>query len=166
MKKVAFVHDWLTGMRGGELVLEALIQDFPEAPIFTLISFPETLSPVLRNRKIITSWLQKLPGIQSRYRHTLPLMPRAIESFDLSDFDIIISSSHCVAKGIRKKKGAFHVSYVHAPMRYIWDRFEDYFAPGRMGSLTRFAAKTLRPSLQKWDIESSRSVDAFVATLR
>lgn len=163
MKKVAFVHDWLTGMRGGELVLEALIQDFPEAPIFTLISFPETLSPVLRNRKIITSWLQNLPGIQSRYRHTLPLMPRAIESFDLSDFDVIISSSHCVAKGIRKKKGAFHISYVHAPMRYIWDRFDDYFSPGRTGPLTRFAAKALRPQLQKWDIQSSRSVDAFVA---
>jgi glycosyltransferase involved in cell wall biosynthesis len=161
--KVALVHDWLTGMRGGEAVLEAIAELFPQAPIFTLLAYPEKLSPALRSRELKTSWMQRLPDAERRYRHYLPLMPAAIESLDLSEYDLVISSSHCVAKGVRKKPGAFHLSYIHAPMRYIWDRFEDYFGPGRSGWITRAAALSLRPLLQSWDLRSSRGVDAFVS---
>ena len=161
--RVALVHDWLTGMRGGEAVLEAIAELFPEAPIFTLLAYPDKLSPALRSRELKTSWMQRLPNAEHRYRHYLPLMPAAIESLDLSEYDLIISSSHCVAKGIRKKPGAFHLSYIHAPMRYMWDRFEDYFGPGRAGWLTRAGALSLRPLLQSWDLRSSRGVDAFVS---
>jgi glycosyltransferase involved in cell wall biosynthesis len=161
--RVALVHDWLTGMRGGEAVLEAIAELFPSAPIFTLLSYPEKLSPSLRAREIHSSWLQRLPGAEKRYRHYLPLMPQAIESLDLRDYDLILSSSHCVAKGVRKGAGAFHLSYVHAPMRYIWDRFEDYFGPGRAGVVTRLGARILRPGLQSWDRHSSRGVDAYIS---
>lgn len=164
--KVAIVHDWLTGMRGGEAVLEAIAEIFPEAPIFSLIAFPEKLSPVLRARRHVTSWMQRLPAVESRYRHYLPLMPWAIESLDLSGFDLVVSSSHCVAKGVRKSPGARHVCYIHAPMRYMWDRFEDYFNPAKAGWITRVAARLCRPWLQRWDLGSSRGVDVFVANSR
>ncbi len=161
--RVALVHDWLTGMRGGEAVLEAIAELFPDAPIYTLLAYPEKLSPALRGRDLRSSWMQRLPGVEKKYRHYLPLMPAAIESLDLRGYDLIISSSHCVAKGIRKKSGAFHLSYVHAPMRYMWDRFEDYFGPGRAGWITRSAALSLRPVLQSWDRRSSLGVDAFIS---
>lgn len=160
--KVALVHDWLTGMRGGEAVLEAIAELFPDAPIYTLIAFPEKLSPALRSREIRTSWLQKMPWVESRYRHYLPLMPWAIESLDLSAYELVISSSHCVAKGIQKGSGARHVSYLHAPMRYMWDRFEDYFGPAKAGFFTRAVARLLRPWLQAWDRNSSRGVDQLI----
>jgi glycosyltransferase involved in cell wall biosynthesis len=164
--KVALVHDWLTGMRGGEAVLEAIAELFPEAPIFTLIAFPEKLSSTLRSRDIRTSWLQKMPWIESRYRHYLPLMPWAIESLDLSHYDLVISSSHCVAKGIKKRPDARHITYLHAPMRYMWDRFEDYFSPSKAGLVTRTVAQILRPWLQTWDRNSSRGVDQLLVNSR
>ena len=155
--KVALVHDWLTGMRGGEYVLEAIAELFPRAELFTLLYVPGRISPTLTTLKRHTSFLQKVPGIEKRYRHFLPLMPKAIERFDLRGFDLVISSSHCVAKGIRKDPGAVHVSYVHAPMRYIWDRYDDYFGPGRASFPVRFAARMLREPLQNWD----RGVSGF-----
>ncbi len=161
--KVALVHDWLTGMRGGEAVLEAIAEIYPDAPIHTLIAFPETLSPGLRARRLVTTWMQRLPRVKEKYRHYLPLMPFAIESLDLSDYDLIVSSSHCVAKGVRKREGAFHACYIHAPMRYMWDRFEDYFSPSKAGWLTRTAARILRPWFQRWDRRSSLGVDLFIA---
>lgn len=161
--KVAIVHDWLTGMRGGEAVLEAIAELYPGAPIHTLIAFPEALSPGLRARPIVTTWMQRLPGVRERYRHFLPLMPFAIESLDLSAYDLVVSSSHCVAKGVRKREGAFHACYIHAPMRYMWDRFGDYFSPAKSGWITRTAARMLRPWFQRWDRRSSRGVDLFVA---
>jgi glycosyltransferase involved in cell wall biosynthesis len=164
--RVAIVHDWLTGMRGGEAVLEAIAEVFPEAPIFSLIAFKERLSPALQRRKIITSWMQHLPWVEARYRHYLPLMPWAIESLNLKDYDLILSSSHCVAKGVIKKPGARHVCYLHAPMRYMWDRFEDYFNPAKAGWVTRAVARMLRPGLQRWDVGSSRGVDVMIANSR
>jgi glycosyltransferase involved in cell wall biosynthesis len=149
--RVAFVHDWLVGMRGGERVLEAMIEQFPHAPIYTLIADVSKLSPALQQREIVTSWLQKIPGIHKNYRYFLPLMPLAIRSFDLSEFDLILSSSHCVAKGVQKRIDSVHVSYVNAPMRYMWSRFNDYFGVGRAGVLTRLVAIVLRPFLQSWD---------------
>jgi glycosyltransferase involved in cell wall biosynthesis len=164
--KVALVHDWLTGMRGGEAVLEAISELFPNAPLYSLIAFPEKLSPALKSREIHTSWMQRLPFVETRYRHYLPLMPFAIESLDLSEYDLIVSSSHCVAKGIRKRPDAVHVCYLHAPMRYMWERFDDYFNPQKAGWLTRWVAAVLRPWLQSWDVRSSRSVDLLISNSR
>jgi len=129
--KIALIHDWLVRYRGGEKVLEAIYELYPEADIFTLLHRPGSVSPALERRLVRTSFLQKLPGVYSAYRNFLPLFPAAIESFDLRGYELIISSSHCVAKGVRKEDGALHLSYVHSPMRYMWDRFEDYFGPGR-----------------------------------
>src|SRR3954470_24890749 len=135
--RAALVHDWLTGMRGGEYVLEAIAEIFPRSELFTLLYVPGKIAPTLTTLKRHTSWLQRVPGAEKRYRLFLPLMPRMIESFDLSGFDLVISSSHCVAKGIRKAPGAVHVSYVHATMRYMWDRFDDYFGKGRASAPVR-----------------------------
>ena len=164
--KVALVHDWLVTLRGGERVLEALCELFPDADVYTLIHQPGTMPPAIENRRIYTSFLQHIPGIHTRYRHFLPLFPRAIESFHLEGYELVLSSSHCVAKGIRKPPGARHLSYVHAPMRYMWDLFDDYFGPGRASRPVRLAATAVRPWLQRWDRETSAGVDRFVANSR
>ena len=130
--RAALVHDWLTGMRGGEKVLLSLARLFPEAPIFTLLHVRGSVHPELEAREIHTSFVQDLPGAAARYRYYLPLFPAAAERFDLSGFDLVVSSSHCVAKGVRTAPGALHVCYCHTPMRYVWDRFDDYFGPGRV----------------------------------
>jgi glycosyltransferase involved in cell wall biosynthesis len=164
--KVALVHDWLVTLRGGERVLEALCELFPGADLYTLIHQPGTMPPAIENRRIYTSFLQQIPGIHTRYRHFLPLFPRAIESFHLEGYDLVLSSSHCVAKGIRKPPGAKHLSYIHAPMRYMWDLFDDYFGPGRASLPVRTAALAARPWLQRWDRRSSAHVDRFLANSR
>ena len=134
--KIALIHDWLTGMRGGEKVLEVLCELFPKADIFTLVHLPGRVSPVIESHRIVTSPLQKIPGIGAVYRHLLPLMPWAIERFDFSGYDLLISTSHCVAKAAIPAKGARHVSYCHTPMRYIWDQYDAYFGPGRAHGLS------------------------------
>lgn len=163
--KVALVHDWLTGMRGGEYVLEAIAEMFPRSDLFTLIAIPGKLAPVLTTLKRHTSWLQRVPSAEKRYRSFLPLMPSMIERFDLTGYDLVVSSSHCVAKGIRKPEGAVHVSYVHAPMRYMWDRFDEYFGPGKASPPVRLAARAVRGRMQRWDREVSQPdrVDSLVA---
>jgi len=123
--RVAVVHDWLNGMRGGEAVLEAILDLYPKAEIFTLICEPDKISEKIKAHKIHTSKIQGLPSGVKNYRHFLPIMPKAIEAFDLRGFDLIISSSHCVAKGIRKPESGVHVSYVHSPIRCIWGRFDE-----------------------------------------
>ncbi len=160
--KIAIVHDWLVSQRGGENVLDAICELFPGADLFTLVHKPGSVTQNIENRKIHTSFLQKIPSAELRYRHMLPLMPFAIESFDLSQYELILSSSHCVAKGVKKNNSAFHLSYVHAPMRYMWDRFDEYFAPGRYSSSVRAAAHFVRPYLQKWDQKSATRVDHFI----
>ena len=109
-RKVALVHDWLTGMRGGEKVLEVFCDLFPEADLFTLLHVPGSVSGKIEARRIKTSFLQSVPGIGNNYRYFLPLMPRAVESLDLSAYDLIVSTSHCVAKGAVPRPGAVHVS--------------------------------------------------------
>lgn len=163
--RVAVIHDWLTGMRGGESVLEAIIELYPQAEIFTLVCDPEKISDKIKRHRIHTSPLQKIPGAVANYRHFLPVMPKMIQSFDFQGFDLILSSSHCVAKGIRKPQSATHVAYVHAPMRYMWDRFEDYFGSGRASIPVRFAANILRGKLQKWDRRTStkENIDLILA---
>lgn len=159
--RVALVHDWLTGMRGGEKVLESIARIFPDAPIYTLFHFPGSISPTLERHAIITSFLQDYPGLRQHYRRLLPLFPSAIEEFDLGNYDLIISSSHCVAKGARSRPGAFHLCYCHTPMRYAWDQEKAYF-PQRTGPVARLRALALR-RLRAWDVDTADRVDLYVA---
>lgn len=144
-------------------MLEALVRLFPEAEISTLLHVPGELPEGLSSRVAHTSFLQRVPGIERRYRHFLPAMPAAIASLEIPDCDLVISSSHCVAKGLRVPRGARHLSYVHAPMRYMWERFDDYFGPGRASRPVRAAATLFRRPLQLWDVRSARGVDRFIA---
>jgi glycosyltransferase involved in cell wall biosynthesis len=161
--RVALVHDWLTGMRGGERVLEALLELFPLAEIFTLIHRPGTVSPQIEARTIHTSFVDNLPFAHDRYRYFLPLFPRAVESFDLDGFDLVISSSHCVAKGARPPLGVPHLCYCHTPMRYVWDQYQAYFGRGRASPPVRVAIATIAPWLRRWDVASTDRVDHFIA---
>lgn len=159
--RVALVQDWLTGMRGGEKVLEAIGDLFPEAPIYTLIAFEDALSDGLRRHPIHTSFLQGWPFVRSKYRHYLPFFPAAIEDFDLTGYDLVISTSHCVAKGIVPGPRTLHLSYCHSPMRYAWDQEHQYF-PQRRGPLARFRSLALS-ALRAWDVASVPRVDHFWA---
>jgi len=161
--RVALIHDWLTGMRGGERVLEGLLELFPDAEIFTLVHKPGAVSPRIEARPIHVSALSHIPGAHQRYRFALPIFPRLIEQFDLHGFDLILSSSHCVAKGVRVPPGIPHVCYCHTPMRYVWDQFAHYFGPGRSAAPVRLAAALAAPSLRRWDVRTARRVTSFVA---
>ncbi|MDH4184197.1 MAG: glycosyltransferase [Nitrospinota bacterium] len=160
--KIALVHDWLTGMRGGEFVLEALCGIFPQADIYTLLHIPGAVSPAIEGHRITTSFIQRLPEVERRYRWYLPLMPAAIESFRLEGYDLVISSSHCVAKGVRPG-GAPHLCYCHTPMRYAWDMYHHYFNRQRMGRAPLFAIERIMPLMRKWDLATTERVDSFVA---
>ena len=162
--RVALVHDWLTGMRGGEKVIEALGSLYPEAPLHTLFHFPGSVSPAIEAHPIRTSFLQRAPGIRRHYRSYLPLFPAAIEELDLSGFDVVLSSSHCVAKGVIPPPGAFHLCYCHTPMRYAWDQEHAYF-PQRTGLGPRLRSLALT-GLRAWDVSSSARVNLFVANSR
>ena len=133
--KVALVHDWLTGMRGGEKVLEVVCGLYPDADIHTLFHWRGSVSPAIERHRIHTSFLQHLPMARSQYRRYLPLFPFAIEQFDLDGYDLVISSSHCAAKGVVAPGRARHVCYCHSPMRYAWDQFDAYFGPERVGAV-------------------------------
>ncbi len=161
--KVALVHDWLITWRGGEKVLDAMVELFPDADLFTLFHEKGAMSPRIEARPITTAFLDRVSALRKRHRFLLPLFPAAIRTLDLSGYDLIVSSSHCVAKGVRVPPGAKHLSYVHAPMRYMWDRFDDYFGPGRASPAVRLAATLARPVLQRWDVASSSGVNRFVA---
>ncbi|MFP3941820.1 MAG: glycosyltransferase, partial [Thermoanaerobaculia bacterium] len=162
--RVALVHDWLTGMRGGEKVLEAIVPFFPGAPIHTLFHFPGTVSPALEAHPVVPSFLQGAPGVRRHYRRYLPLFPAAVEDFDLSGFDLVVSTSHCVAKGAIPAPGARHLCYCHTPMRYAWDQEHAYF-PRRRGPGAR-ARGMLLSRLRAWDAASCPRVDRFVANSR
>ena len=166
-KRVALVHDWLTGMRGGEKVLEAALELYPQAEVYTLLHLPDQVSDLINSRRVHVSWLNALPGVRHYYRYLLPLMPTAIESFDLGDYDLVLSFNHCVAKGVRLtprpgRRRPLHICYCHTPMRYVYDQFQDYFADGSRAWL-RPGAELFRPALMRWDKRTSRTVDCFVA---
>ena len=159
--RVALVHDWLTGMRGGERCLEVACELFPDAPLYTLLHVPGSVSPVIERRRIVTSFIQRLPDAPARYRHYLPLFPAAVHGFDLSGYDLVISLSHCVAKAVRRPARALHLSYCFSPMRYIWDLYDDYF--GRHAPpLARWLMPPVAAALRAWDRRTD-GVDAFVA---
>lgn len=159
-RRVAVVHDWLTGMRGGEQVLEGILELFPRAEVFTLFHFPGSVSPLIESHPIRTSGLQRLARYVGDYRRLLPLFARAVRGWDFSGFDLVISSSHAAAKGI-DPRGRPHLCYCHTPMRYIWDRFDDYFPESK--PLQRGVMKVLAPQLRRWDIETAAGVTEFLA---
>jgi glycosyltransferase involved in cell wall biosynthesis len=165
--RVALVHDWLTGMRGGEKVLDALCELFPAAEIFTLLHVRGSVSPRIESHPVHTSFVQHLPRAAAAYRWYLPLFPAAIEQLDLDGFDLVISSSHCAAKSAIARGGSRHISYCHSPMRYAWDQFDAYFGPARVG---RFASRRVyRPilaRLARWDAATAYRAHRFIANSR
>ena len=163
--KVALVHDWLTGKRGGERCLEVFAELFPTADLYTLLHVPGSVSPAIENRRIVTSFIQRLPQAERRYRHYLPLFPAAVRAFDLRGYDLVLSSSHAVAKGVRVPVGALHVCYCFTPMRYVWDLYEDYFGP-RAGLAARVLMPPVAAWLRRWDRRTAAGVHQFVAISR
>jgi glycosyltransferase involved in cell wall biosynthesis len=161
--KVALVHDWLTGQRGGEKVLEVLAEIFPRAPIFTLFHIKGSQSEIIESRHIRTSFLQRMPFLKKKYRHYLPLFPLAVELFDLRGFDLVVSSSHCVAKGVIPPPDALHVSYIHSPIRYAWNQYFAYFSPQQLSFFSRRFIPPVMHRLRIWDESSAARVDHFVA---
>jgi glycosyltransferase involved in cell wall biosynthesis len=165
--RVALVHDWLTGMRGGEKVLEVLCELYPDADILTLVHRPGSVSPAIERHRILTSFLQRLPRSDAAYRWYLPLFPTAIEGFDLAAYDLIVSSSHAVAKAVVAPGHARHVCYCHSPMRYAWDQFDAYFGPDRVGTLrSRLFYGPLLSRIARWDAATATRVHRFVANSR
>ena len=163
--RVALVHDWLTGMRGGERCLEVFCELFPTADLYTLLHVPGRVAPAIERRRIVTSLIQRLPQAERRYRQYLPLFPAAIGAFDLSGYDLVLSSSHAVAKSVRVPPGARHVCYCFTPMRYVWDLYDDYFGP-RAGLAARVLMPPLAAWLRRWDRATAARVHHFVAISR
>ncbi|MCP4914354.1 MAG: glycosyltransferase family 4 protein [Oligoflexia bacterium] len=161
--KVAILHDWLTGFRGGERVLEVFCEMFPNADLYTLIYKPGSTSNIIENRKIHTSFLNKIPGIHKHYRKFLPLFPLAAGTLKIdSDVDLVISSSHCVIKGVLKPQSAKHISYIHSPMRYLYDQYDVYFGP-HAPVYQRIGARIFKKYLINWDLNSNSNVDVPIA---
>ncbi|MDE3057695.1 MAG: glycosyltransferase [Bacteroidota bacterium] len=150
-------------MRGGEKCLEVLCEIFPDAPIYTLLHVKGAMSPTIESKQIHTSFVQRFPNLETKYRSYLPLFPRAIESFDFSGYDVVISSSHCVAKGAIVSSGTLHICYCHTPMRYVWDMYDEYFGKGRVGIVTRAAMSVIAPYLRRWDVRTAKRVNFFIA---
>jgi glycosyltransferase involved in cell wall biosynthesis len=159
--KVAIVHYWLVGMRGGERVIEALCDLYPQADIFTHVYAPEMISDKIRKHKIIPSFINSLPRAKKMYKTYLPLMPMALEHLDLRGYDLIISSESGPAKGVMASAGAIHVCYCHTPMRYIWNMYHEYRQSA--GRLTRMVMPVFAHYLRMWDVTSAHRVDSFVA---
>lgn len=158
--KTAIIHYWLINMRGGEKMLEALLEMFPDADIFTHVYNPKAVSPLINGRRIYTSRINKLPFAKKLYRLYMPLMPEALVDFDLQQYDLVISSEAGPAKGIIPNPNAFHICYCHTPMRYLWDMYHEYFR--KANPFVRFFMRHLIPKLRIWDITSANMVDRFI----
>jgi len=161
--KIAIVHDWLVVGGGAEKVLQRMIECFPRADIFTIVDFLEDRT-CIQNRPVHTSFIQKLPFARKRYRSYLPLMPLAIEQFDLSAYDLILSSSYAVAKGVLVGPDQLHVSYVHSPIRYAWDLQHQYLKESGLASgFKSILARILLHYIRGWDARSANGVDHVIA---
>lgn len=163
--KIAIVCDWLVTYAGAEKVLEQILNVFPEADLFALVDFlPENNRAFIKNKKVVTSFIQKLPKAKTKYRNYLPLMPLAIEQLDITGYDIVISSSHCVAKGIITSPNQVHISYVHSPIRYAWDLQHQYLnEAGLNKGLKGWIAKAILHYMRLWDYRTANNVDYFIA---
>lgn len=161
--RVALVHDWLTGMRGGERVLDALCEVVPDADLFTLVQVPGSTSPLIEQRRVTRSPIQWLPLAGRLYREYLPLFPIAIEHFDLDGYDLVISCSHCAAKSVIVTGRARHLCCCLTPMRYAWDQFDAYFGPERVGRLASSALRPVMAALARWDRSTEHRVHRYLA---
>ncbi len=162
-KKIALVHYWLTGMRGGEKVVESICNLFPDMDIFTLVHDRNKISPSINNHKIFTSFIQKFPFSRKKYQNYLPLMPVAIEQFDLSSYDIVISSESGIAKGVLTKPETCHFCYCHTPMRYLWNMYFDYLKNENIRFLKRNIIEIFFNYLRVWDLATASRVDYFIS---
>lgn len=161
--RVALIHDWLTGMRGGEKALEVFCEIFPEADLFTLVYLPGTTSPMIEKRTVKRSAIQWLPFAGKLYRQYLPLFPIAVEQFDLDNYDLVISTSHCAAKSVVVTGRARHLCYCLTPMRYAWDQFDAYFGPERVGRLGNRILRPVLAGLARWDRATEGRVHRYLA---
>ncbi len=162
--RVALVHDWLVTLRGGERVLDVFCELFPDATLHTLVRVPGCATPRIEAMRHITSFADRVPTAQRRHRWLLPLYPTAIESFDLSAYDVVLSSSHCVAKAVIPAPGAVHVCYSHTPVRYAWDRTVDYLRGTTPALLAaRPAMEAAAAWLRRFDASTLTRVDRFLA---
>ena len=161
--KIALVHDWLTGMRGGERALEVLCERYPDAELFTLVHIPGSVSPTIERRRIHTSFVQHLPAVAKFYRHYLPLFPSAVERFRFDRFDTVVSVSHCCVKSVITPKTTRHLCYCLTPMRYAWDQFDAYFGPERIGQLGSHLMRPVMARMARWDRETADRADRYVA---
>jgi glycosyltransferase involved in cell wall biosynthesis len=162
--KVAIIHYWLVGMRGGEKVVEALCEMYPQADIFTHVYVPDMVSARIRQHRIVPTFVNALPRAPRMYKTYLPLMPLALEQLDLRGYDLIISSESGPTKGVIPPPEAVHVCYCHTPMRYIWNMYHDY--RNSAGRLTRLMMPLFAHYLRIWDVASASRVDSFVANSR
>ncbi|OFW38801.1 MAG: hypothetical protein A3J29_13010 [Acidobacteria bacterium RIFCSPLOWO2_12_FULL_67_14b] len=161
--RVALVHDWLTGMRGGEKALEVFCELYPDADLFTLVHIPGTTSPVIEARTVRRSAIQLLPFAGRLYREYLPLFPIAVEQFDLDAYDLVISTSHCAAKSVVVTGRARHLCYCLTPMRYAWDQFDAYFGPDRVGTVASALLRPMLAGLARWDRATAGRVHRYLA---
>jgi len=162
-RRIAIVHEWFTSMRGGEKCVEALCEVFPDATLFVLLHNKGSVSPIIERMPIRTSWIQHLPFAAEQYRNYLPLFPAAVRSFSLDEFDLVISSHHCVAKGVRPHPRALHLCYCYTPMRYIWSQYDEYFGRESAGLLTRIGMRLVVKHLRSWDVKTAARPDYFIA---
>lgn len=160
-KRVAIIHYWLVGMRGGEKVLEEILRLFPQADIFTHVVDHQKISPIISAHKITQTFVGHFPGARRHYQKYLGFMPRALEELDLRGYDLVISSESGPAKGVIAPPGSCHICYVHSPMRYIWDHYPDYAA--RLGPVGKLYFSRLAHRLRQWDVTTAARVDRFVA---
>lgn len=165
MSKIALVHDYFTQLGGAERVAEAMHDSFPSAPMYTTVALPQCLPPGLRAADVRTTALQRLPSMARHFRHYFMLYPFAIENLDLSEYDLIFSSSSGYAKGVRRRRNAIHVCYCHTPMRWVW-RYDDYVAREGFGRAARAALPHLLWGLRKWDLRASRQPNYYIANSR
>ena len=161
--KIALVHDWLTGMRGGERALEVLCERYPHAEIFTLVHIPGSVSATIERHRIHTSFVQQLPAVGRYYRNYLPLFPKAIERFHFDGFDTVVSVSHCCVKSVITPSTTRHLCYCLTPMRYAWDQFDAYFGPERIGWLGSRIMRPVMARMARWDRETADRADRYVA---
>ena len=164
--RTALVHDWLTGMRGGEKCLKVLCELLPRADLFTLLHLEGTVDPVIESHGPRSSFLQAFPGVGRYYRYLLPLFPLAAEGFDLHAYPLIVSISHCAAKGVIPGPTSRHICYCLTPMRYVWDQYPFYFGKGGRTSAPRVLTRLVAHYLRVWDVAASNRVDEFVAISR
>jgi len=159
--KVAIIHYWLINIRGGEKVIQTFLEMFPDADVFTHVYNKEAVSSLIKDRRVFTSRINRLPFAKKLYQLYMPLMPDALLDFDLQKYDLVISSESGPAKGVVPNLNAYHICYCHSPMRYLWDMYHDYLK--KTNPIVRHFMKRLIPRLRVWDCTSANLVDCFIA---